>query len=348
MERKIENRQLLNIITLFAIVQFSGFLITIYALGPVELYAAPVVSPSSSVATAVTYMLYIIATAVVIILLIRFVKGDILFVLLEAFVVLFATAFLLFILLSSALPNLNYLYAGAAAVAITLILIIAKNFRPSLRNFIAITSSIGVGVVIGLNGFNLAYILLLLIAIYDYVAVFITKHMLVLAKAVSSRNLAFLIGSSDVEAIPKKYVTAKDRIEFKKSVDMKDVKDPTIKQLVASGAIPVISQVQLGTGDLALPLTLTVSAYVSFLNYLIPTMIIFGSICGMVFTMYLLKKYRVALPAIPPIFAFINLFLSIAFVATRTSQWQLWAGFFLVFVITLVILLSKLRRNDSK
>ncbi len=294
------------------------------------------------------YLLYIIVFSAAIIIVFRFIKGNILFVLLEAFVVLFATAFLLFIVLATALPAVNYLYIALFSALVAIALIVAKNYRPKLRNLIAITSSIGVGVVIGLNGFNVAYLLMMFIAVYDYIAVFVTKHMITLAREVSSRNLAFLIGSSDIEAIPKKYTTQKDRADFRKSVDIKSVKDPVLKKLISSGAIPIVSQVQLGTGDLALPLMLTVSAYISFINYAIPVMIILGSISGLVFTMYLLKRYKVALPAIPPLFAFINLFLGLAFLLVKTSQTWLWAGFLAIAAATLAVLMSKLRRLASQ
>ena len=322
--------------------QFRLLLITIYALGPAEIYAAPIPA-SSTLSSALIYVIYIVGIAIALVLLLKFINGNLLFVLLEGAVVFLATSSLLFIVLSSALPNANYLYIVAVSSIATILLIVAKNYRPKLRNLIAITSSIGVGIIIGVNGFNLAYLLMLFIAVYDYIAVFITKHMITLAKAVSAKNLAFLIGSSDVEAIPKGYSTAKDRADFKKNVKIKDVKDPVLRQLIEHGAIPVMSQVQLGTGDLALPLMLTVSAYVSFLNYIIPVMIIVGSVCGLVFTMHLLKKYKVALPAIPPLFAFINLFLGIAFLITKTQNSSLWINFFIVFVVTVAILISKLR-----
>ena len=350
LERKIENRQLLNIISLFTIVQFAGLLVTIYALGPVEVYAGPV-QPASTFSQALLYLGYIIVTAAVIIIIFKFVRGNILFVLMEGFVVLFATAFLLFIVLSTIFPNANYVYILVFSAITTIILIIAKNYRPRLRNLIAITSSIGVGVVIGLNGFSLAYILMLLIAIYDYIAVFITKHMITLAKSVSEKNLAFLIGSSDIEAIPEKYVTKKDKAEFAKAVKVSEVKDPVIRDLIEKGIIPVVSQVQLGTGDLAIPLMLTVSAYITFLNFTVPVLIIIGSILGLVFTMYLLKRYKVALPAIPPLFAFINLFLAIAFLLVKTPESRLWPEFLAVSFATIVILMIKLNQltqTDSR
>ncbi|MDE1859022.1 MAG: hypothetical protein KGH67_00670 [Candidatus Micrarchaeota archaeon] len=325
------------------IVQFAGLLVTIYAFSSLQFYAVPV-QPASSLPTAFGYIVYIIGTALVILLLIKVLHGDILFVLLEAIIVLFATSFLLFIILGTAFASVNYIYIAAISIIATLALIVAKNFRPKLRNLIAITSSIGVGVLIGLNGFYIAYLLTLFIAVYDYIAVFVTKHMITLARAVSERNLAFLIGSSDVEAMPKSYVTKKDRAEFAQNVDIKKIKDPVINYLIKTGGLPVISQVQLGTGDLAIPLMLTVSAYISFLSYSLPMMIILGSTFGMIFTMYLLKKYKVALPAIPPIFAFINLFLGIAFLATKPSNYSMWLDFFAVFVVTILILFSKLNQ----
>ncbi len=254
-------------------------------MGPIPTYvSSPQSTTSATTYSALTFLVYIVATAVIIVLLIKYVKLDILLVLMEGFVVFISTTFLLFILMATAFPNASILYIIAIPAIVSIALIVAKNLRPKLRNLVAMTSSIGVGVIIGQNGFIFAYILMLFIAVYDYIAVFVTKHMLTLAKAASSNNLALLIGSSDIEAIPKSYVTAKDRAEFKKSVNMNDVKDPVLRDLIAKGAIPVMSQALLGTGDLAIPLMLTVSAYITFHNNLIAVIMILGGICGLVFT----------------------------------------------------------------
>jgi hypothetical protein len=173
------------------------------------------------------------------------------------------------------------------------------------------------------------------------VAVFITKHMIAMAKEMSSRNLAFLIGSTDVEALPKKYLSSSDIRELKKQESK--IKDPLVKGLVKEGVFPVVSQVQLGTGDLALPLMLAVSAYISFFSYFAAVMIAVGSAAGMVFTMYLLKRYKVALPAIPPLFAFINLFLAVLFAINDIQAYRIWFGFLIVAAVTLLALLNKLR-----
>ena len=115
-----------------------------------------------------------VATAALL-LLMRFYKKPGIFKLMEAVVILMATGYVLFSILSTALPtvNLNYLLAFAAIA--TGILIIAKNIRPGLRNFLAVSSSIGVGILIGSNGFYLAYFLMLLITVYDWEYAFLDK-----------------------------------------------------------------------------------------------------------------------------------------------------------------------------
>lgn len=251
-----------------------------------------------------------------------------------------ATGFVLFAIFNTIFPSVNSIYLVVAAGAITLALIVAKNFHPKLRNLIAVTSSIGVGILIGFNGFYLAYFLMLLIAIYDYIAVFITKHMIAMAKEMSSRNLAFLISSTDVEALPKRYMSRNDVSDYRKQEGKN--KDPFVKDLLKKGIYPVVSQVQLGTGDLALPLMLAVSAYISFLSYFAAVMIILGAASGMIFTMYLLKRYKVALPAIPPLFAFINLFLAVLFAINNVQAYKIWLGFLIIFIVTLLALLNKL------
>ena len=263
--------------------------------------------------------------------------------LLEAFVVFLSTAFLIWIVFSTALPAAGFYYTASAAAIITVMLIVAKNKRPRLRNLLAVTSSMGVGILIGFNGFTLAYALMLFIAIYDYIAVFITKHMITLAKEISSRNLAFLIGSNDVEAIPQRYMSSKDIRQFRKETKVQKVKDPVIRGLIRDGIIPTVSQVQLGTGDLAIPLMVTVSAFVSFLSYFAAVSVVIGSAFGMVFTMYLLKRYRVALPAIPPLFAFISLSLGIFFAVTDFSASMIWVGLLAIAALTIALLMSKLK-----
>ncbi len=321
-------------------VQFGGLLIAIFTTPTLQFYVQSGSTEINSFEAALFYLVYIVAVAGLILLVLRYFRKPKMFTLMEGLVVLLATGFVLFAIFNTIFTNINSTYLLIAAAAITIALIIAKNIFPKLRNFIAITSSIGVGILIGFNGFYLAYFLMMLIAVYDYIAVFVTKHMIAMAQEMSSRNLAFLIGSTDVEAVPKKYMSKVDISEFKKQ-ERKN-KDPFVKNLVKKGIFPVVSQVQLGTGDLALPLMLSVSAYISFLSYFSAVMIALGSAAGMIFTMYLLKRYKVALPAIPPLFAFINLFLSLLFAINNVQNYRLWLGFLIVFVVTVLALLNKL------
>ena len=349
LERKIEARQLASIMTMFLIVQFGGLLIAIAAIGsPAAQVVASQGTAQGTIETALLYLLYILAFAALVLFVFRFLNGRIVFMLLEAFVVLLATSMLLFIAFSVLLPNASEYYLAAAAVAITVAMIAAKYRTSRLRNVLAITSSMGVGILIGLNGFALAYLFMLFIAVYDYIAVFVTKHMQVIAKHASSMNLALLVGSSEVEAIPTKYLKQKDIREFRRDVRKQKISDPVIRRLISEGIVPVVSQVQLGSGDLAIPLMVAVSAYATFLSYFAGFMVVLGAACGMLYTMYLLKKYKVALPAIPPLAAFISLFLGVMFLITDFAQTRLWAGFMLLSVVIVVVLTSKLKGMQAQ
>lgn len=326
--------------------QFGGLLLAIFTTPTLQFYVQSSSTEVNSFEAALFYMIYIVAVAGLLLLILRFYRKPRMFTLMEGLVVLLATGFVLFAIFNTIFPSVNSTYLVVAAGAITLVLIVAKNYLPKLRNLIAITSSIGVGILIGFNGFYLAYFLMLLIAVYDYIAVFITKHMIAMAKEMSSRNLAFLISSTDVEALPKKYMSRSDVSEYRKREGKNT--DPFMKGLIKSGVYPVVSQVQLGTGDLALPLMLAVSAYISFLSYFAAVMIILGAASGMVFTMYLLKRYKVALPAIPPLFAFINLFLAVLFAINNLQDYKVWFGFLIIFIVTILALLNKLNSPSVK
>ena len=328
------------------IVQFAGLLITIYSTSALQFYVQSSSAGINSFEAAVFYAVYIIVVAAALILFFKFYSGRLLFPAMEALVVMLATGFVIFAILSAAFPQASQYYILGIAAIVTIALIIAKNLRPKLRNLIAVTSSIGVGILIGLNGFYLAYFLMMLIAVYDYIAVFVTKHMISMAQAISARNMAFLIGSTDVEAIPGAYLSKRDILDYKKADQSKHAKDPQLRSLIRQRIYPIVSQVQLGSGDLAMPLMLAVSIYISLLSIFDAVLVIIGAICGMVFTMYLLKRYRVALPAIPPLFAFINISLAIVFAISDFQAYHIWLGFLAVSAITLLVLYNKLRKGE--
>jgi len=321
------------------IVQFGGLLIAslVYTTTPVSYITSPS-SSSSQVNTpqqALWFFVYLIIATLAILLVFKIYHGNMLFSLFEGFVIVTASFFVFATIIGYFAPNLSVSAVSIVSLLIAIALVLIKNKYHVLRNTVAIIASIGVGLVLGIDfGFAVAYFLVLVIAAYDYIAVFVTKHMLTLAKALSSRNLAFLIGSTDVEVIPKNFFSKKELKEYEKyKKEIAKIKNPIIKKLIKQGKLPLISQVQLGAGDLGLPLMLAISSYKLSFSYFIPISVIIGSTVGMLFTMYIQKKYLIPLPAIPPLFSFMSIALGLA---ALTISWQ---GIYLVFVGLVVLLI---------
>lgn len=346
MKRGIEWRQTVHILALFLIVQFGGMFLSIYYLLPLQgqlIMQNP--QAVSSPTTVFFYAIYIVIAALVIILIMKFYHGDALFRLLEAYVIIAASFFVFYIIIGTYLPQAYANEAILVSLLIGVALVFLKNKKPMLRNTVAVIASIGVGVVLGSNfAFYAAYLLMLIIAVYDYVAVFITRHMITLAKAVATRNLAFLVGSADVEFIPKTQFPAKEAMALQKEVKRMKFKTKEAKGMVKAGYFPVVSQNMLGAGDLGIPLMLAVSAYVTFLSYFILAMLVIGGLVGMLITMYIIRKYRVPLPAIPPIFAGMNLFIGLAFLILGKGVY-ISGAFFAASALILFVLFITLKRG---
>jgi presenilin-like A22 family membrane protease len=320
---RIENRQLVHILVFFLIVQFGGLL-----LASIVFANTPISSSINGSGTAITplqivaYFAEIIVVAIIILFIIKFYHGSILFTLLEAFAIIPTSFIFFFIVLAFLFPQASFNFVVVTSALLAVILVVAKNKKPSLRNITAMVASIGLGVAGGVGfGFLVAFLLMFIFAIYDYIAVFVTKHMVTMAQALSSRNLAFLVSASDVEVTSEKQLSKSERKEYKKyKKEMKSVNNPMIKKIFESGEVPMVAQIQLGTGDLGLPLILAVSAYTVFFNYFLSVVVIVGAAIGLVATMIFLKKYRRPLPAIPPLFSFICIALGIAFPFVDSSK----------------------------
>ncbi|MDE1761763.1 MAG: hypothetical protein KGH78_01045 [Candidatus Micrarchaeota archaeon] len=313
---RIETRQLVHILSFFLIVQLGGMLLaTLLFVGPqpITQTQAPAIN---SIEQTLSYFGAIILFAIILILIIRFYSGELLFRGLEAFAVVVPSFFFFFIIVSFLLPTAVAAAAIGLSAILAVLLYLGKIRWPVLKNTVVIVSSIGLGVVLGAS-FSLpqSFLLLMLVAIYDYVAVFITKHMVTFAKALSSRNLAFLVSASDVEVADKSQLGAK---EFKAHMnEVKKIDNPVIKRIIKGGEVPVIAQVQLGAGDLALPLMLSISAYTLTANYFISTAIVVGGAFGLLATMIFLIRYRRPLPAIPPLFGCMCIALGLALPFTK-------------------------------
>jgi len=100
-------------------------------------------------------------------------------------------------------------------VLFSLLLVAIKDMHQRLRNLVTMVSSIGVGLFMGLYvGFEMAMIVLSVIAVYDYIAVFVTKSMLKLAGVIDDENMALVISSSHIDIVPESNYSKKEVAEY--------------------------------------------------------------------------------------------------------------------------------------
>ena len=307
--RVIEYRQLVHILTLFLIVQFSGLLLAVQIFNGATFEQIQSAEISSAPITVLFFVGYIIIFTALLLFILKIYKGEKLFLVIEA-VVVFLSSFIVFSLVS-AIPfhavadTLNgngppaiYLVALFSSLA----LVVAKNRIPRLRNLAAIVSSIGAGLLLGVSfSFSISFLLMVVLAVYDFVAVFITKHMIALGDMAVSKNLAFLIMASEVKAVPLSSLSERERKEYQKEKRALEKQGGIISEIVKSNMVPLAARTALGTGDLAIPLMLAVSAYQVQFNFELSFVIVLGAVFGLILTMLILRKYRRALPAIPPL-----------------------------------------------
>ncbi len=306
--RVIETRQVLQILVIFMIVQFFGLFLAseIYSGATYQQVAAAQVITSA--ASALFFIVYIIVLALVLLLIMKLYKGDKLFIIFEG-AVIFITSFFVFMLVSGlATTSVLFSIAGNTittnfiiGIAAALALIVLKNRFPRLRNTATIIASAGVGLLIGISfSFIVALVFMAILAVYDFIAVFVTKHMITMAKAMSSRNLAFLVGVNEVEAIPKSSFSSGEVAEFNKEI--KGVKLPSaLVRMYKRGMLPVAAHMELGAGDLAVPLMVAVAAYKVAFSFTLSFFIVIGSTLGLILTTFILRRYKRPLPAIPPL-----------------------------------------------
>ncbi|MEM0148433.1 MAG: presenilin family intramembrane aspartyl protease [Candidatus Micrarchaeaceae archaeon] len=128
--------------------------------------------------------------------------------------------------------------------------------------------------------------LLAIFAIYDFIAVFFTKHMQFMAQKLLALNApeAFMIG--DFEMI-KKRIASLGKNAVEDDTALKDIDKPLI----------------FGVGDAVLP-GIVISSFVSAGGWLIALFAAFGAIVGVVANLQVLKVKKRVLPALPLIFCF--------------------------------------------
>ncbi|MBN2477927.1 hypothetical protein JXB01_01415 [Candidatus Micrarchaeota archaeon] len=202
------------------------------------------------------------ATAFLLIL-IKYYKGKLLFMMLEFFIVSSTSSVFFYSIIRNFISYLESMVLGIAAGIVFAFL---KLKNAELKNAAAVISVGVVGAVFGLSFSPLFIIAFMgILVVYDFISVFKTKHMVEMAEFVVKKDMPFTI-------------SAKQKLPGKK-----------------------IQRMDLGTGDLLAPVTLEVS----LLKYSFGAafLVFLGALVSIFAVFYLVRKRRVILPALPPIFA---------------------------------------------
>ena len=326
MERWIDVRQLAAVAAMFLIAQFAGLLLVYTSLPPQSLsgFASQTAQQGQASVGTLTYVIIlaieIVVIAAILFLVVRSYKGRNFFSIMEAYIILLGGFFFFLILIGDLFPYINNTLLLVVSVVFALSLYLSKRLKrlnfQGFRNIITLISSIGLGTFIGINlgvqfGVIALYAVLGLFAVYDYLAVFVVKFMIPMAKQAANMNLAFMIGSSEMELHPAKRLSEKAYAEK----ELKSIKDPKLRGMVKGGSIPMVSNIMLGNGDLMLPLLVATGAYSYTANMSLAITIIIGATAGLILTFSIIRKYKIGLPAIPPIFAMISVAMALFYIS---------------------------------
>ncbi len=241
----------------------------------------PVVENPESPLSGLRIFIYVIITTVLVLALIRFFRiKNILLRGLELFAVFFSSwlAFDAIIPFGVVLFDVMISFGIILALALTLWRILRPNhINKTLATIFAIA---GAGGVIGASIDVLpAMIFVVILSVYDFLSVFVTKHMVYMAKALIESDSAFTF------SFPYKF---KKPIKIDYSGSKKRIKAHVF---------------QLGGGDILVPLLFSVSVLRKF-SLLNAISTIFGSFIALAALLYFtVKRPGKALPALPVISA---------------------------------------------
>ena len=273
-------RLLAQLILFFLAAQLIGTFVAVvlsedYSANPYvqDLYLKEQGSSESIFDVALLLGLILLGT-LVIILLIKYYKGQLLFLLMEFFLISVTSSVFFYSLFRIGFP---YLESMGIGILLGIILAIGKIKYLWLKNPSATIAAGVVGALFGIS-FSPSLIILFLVFlfIYDYIAVFKTKHMVEMAKFITKKEMPFTI-------------TSKVKLPGKKE-----------------------QRIDLGTGDLLAPIMLGVSFLsINPLGYYLSFL---GGIIGILVIYYILSKKRMFLPALPPIVGAMLVLLGIAYV----------------------------------
>jgi presenilin-like A22 family membrane protease len=295
---------LYHILSLFVITQFLGIycgilLITSSLSNPdVQLISIAPTGQADDLLNAVIFIAYILAGAGIALFLIRFFKHKIAFNLLE-FAMLTGSVSIVFLSIFIGVFNFDFFDASAISAALGFAFSVLKFFNPSIKNLAAVLSSSGIAALFGFSvGFWPTLIFVLAVSLYDYIAVFKTRHMLQLAQHLGSRDLSFTITAqrqnSQISKIKKEGASASSIAS--NSAALK----PPLSKNDPSLNLQAADRLDLGSGDLVVPAMFAVSSY-PFAGIAGSIAIAIGCTIALFLTLKFVIQKHVALPALPPL-----------------------------------------------
>lgn len=243
---------------------------------------------SNDVSNAGFMMAYVVFGAIVALLVVKFIRTKMVFRTME-FAIVAGSVSVLFFAFIFHFTQLDFLDSLLASVALGFVFAAIKFFVGQLKNLAAILSSAGVAALFGFSlGFWPAVIFVCALALYDYIAVFKTKHMLVLAQGLGTKDMSFTISAQS-----KKYVD-----------EEKDANAPITAKKLSEPILPPdgqeVSRLDLGSGDLSIPAMLAVSCY-NEAGLAGSIAVMLGTTLSIYLTLKFVVQKQVVLPALPPI-----------------------------------------------
>lgn len=283
-------------VSVYMLGSFLATQLVALAVGAVFLVSSPVSPFSNPQDLSNSYFLfaYVVVSAFLLLLLLKYYHGKLLFQAVEALMLFFSAQIVLSLFMDFA-PSL----------LISAVLVGLRYAYPSARPVFLASAAAIVGALLGTwLGLVPAVALAILLGLYDILAVFFTKHMIELAKGLSSRGAAFSVkitaGSGKAAKLERK--------GRKPSKAKAGSKTAMVRQRA-------FEAIELGTGDLVIPAMLLVSALNTGVTYAVAAFI--GAGLGMVGLLFLLERRRGYYPALPPLAGGSMLAMLLAYAAIK-------------------------------
>ncbi|MCS7109606.1 MAG: presenilin family intramembrane aspartyl protease [Candidatus Micrarchaeota archaeon] len=224
----------------------------------------------SSVSNSLYLIISILIGAGLIFVLLLLPFRSYLILLVEFVAAVFSSFIVFFVFLSS----FNVLHADLISLVLAVLLFVLRLLIISLRNLVAVIAGAGIGAVIAFSIDPLPlFLFVVLLSIYDILAVKWTKHMVRFAEYFMKEKTSFSIG---FEGIREMRVKEKGKIVKKE--------EPW--------------RIELGTGDVAVASMLCVSAY-KIGGLVLPTVSMLSSTLGLYLAFLFSAKRKEIVPALP-------------------------------------------------